>query len=444
MTTIDDQRLLAYFLWNSYASEKNKLFYVATPKVACTSLKWWFSELEGVAAAVRGLKVSNESDPELVVHDSLWHVAPQVFVTSQERLEQIKAEGYFSFAVVRNPYKRIFSAWQSKVLLCEPLQMERYKGQAFVDCDISSMSDVTVSFEQFLEFLHTHEAPDYQDSHWTPQCDLLRPDLFPYTAVSKIEDTKKLNAALNKHLGDAYINPFTTARANESVIPYLPEFISSRSKEIIDLLYARDFELFDYPRELPPAKETFSQQQLSSVSKAIELLRGRHQRIAEMRQHSSDQLKILIKDKEWALEERNAWMTKCQDKESQLLAMEAGVTVTAQSLQEKSEELEVLKASFSRTSTELAELKAKSASNDAELGASLSLTRTELAELKIKSALSDAELEVLRVSAAQLATQVNEFHQTHKQYLAVRSFFETAVIARWRGIVRSTKKHKGE
>ncbi|MEB0224704.1 sulfotransferase family 2 domain-containing protein [Pseudomonas sp. 10S4] len=412
MTSIDDQRLLDYFLWNSYASEKNKLFYVATPKVACTSLKWWISELEGVAEAVRELKTSTESDPELVVHDSLWYVAPQLFVSTQERLDQIKTEGYLTFAVVRNPYKRIFSAWQSKVLLCEPLQMERYKGQEFVSCDISSISDVATSFEQFVEFLYAHEAPQYQDSHWTPQYDLLRPDLFSYTIVSKIEDTKKLNAALSAHLGDAYINPFTTTRANESLIPYLPEFINARSKEIIDQLYARDFELFGYSTELPPAKETFSQEQLSSVLKGIELLRGRHQRIAEMRQHYSNQLEVLTKDKEWLLEQRAAWMTACQEKESQLLALQASIASDPQALHSvrgESEELAELRANFALTNTELEGLKVSSESTKSELEelkANYLLTGTELLELKVSSKSTNAELEELTVSFALTNTEL--------------------------------------
>ena len=71
MTSSDHQRLLDYFSWNSCVSDERKLLYIATPKVACTSLKWWFAELEGVAEAVKQLKISSETDPELVIHVSL-------------------------------------------------------------------------------------------------------------------------------------------------------------------------------------------------------------------------------------------------------------------------------------------------------------------------------------------------------------------------------------
>ena len=38
-----------YLRWNSYLSTRHKLLYVATPKVAWTSVKWWFAALEGYA-----------------------------------------------------------------------------------------------------------------------------------------------------------------------------------------------------------------------------------------------------------------------------------------------------------------------------------------------------------------------------------------------------------
>src|SRR5215211_3785581 len=36
-----------FLRWNSFLSERYKLLYIATPKVACTLLKWWFADLEG-------------------------------------------------------------------------------------------------------------------------------------------------------------------------------------------------------------------------------------------------------------------------------------------------------------------------------------------------------------------------------------------------------------
>ena len=117
----DKQRLLNYLSFNSYCSRRHRLFYVATPKVACTTLKWWFAELEGYTEILCNIKDSAETDPDLVIHDSFHKVAPDVTgLSPSELLEPLTSDDYFRFAIVRNPYKRIFSAWQSKLLLKEP------------------------------------------------------------------------------------------------------------------------------------------------------------------------------------------------------------------------------------------------------------------------------------------------------------------------------------
>src|SRR5687768_7893976 len=117
-----DKYVWGYLRWNSYLSQRYKLLYVATPKVACTSLKWWFAGLEGYSQVLSEIKDSKESDPDLVIHDSFHKVAPDVAGLLPHALaESLVSDAYFRFAVVRNPYKRVFSAWQSKLLLREHL-----------------------------------------------------------------------------------------------------------------------------------------------------------------------------------------------------------------------------------------------------------------------------------------------------------------------------------
>ena len=417
MTSTDDQLLLDFLTWNSCVSQERKLFYVATPKVACTSLKWWFAELEGVAEAVRQLKTSSETDPELVIHDSLNIVAPQLSLRSQEQLQEIKTGGFFSFALVRNPYKRLFSAWQSKILLREPLQIEAYLDQAFVACPVETMLDVAAAFECFLEYLNTYEAGDFQDWHWAPQYELLKPQLFPYSAVSKIEDTGGLNEALRAHLGDAYVNPFTSSKANESLIPYLPEFISPRSKALIELLYADDFEFFDYSTELPPAKEQFSQENLTLALKGIELLRGRHLRIAEMRQHCSAEFSALLKDKEWLVGQRDTWMAVCKEKETELVELQGYCAGEGQRLEMAHAELERLKVEIAQTNVALAhsnnELQhanqelAKSVVESKQIEAELAKSVVENRQIEAELAKRNAEAAILQTELAEIKSDVS-------------------------------------
>lgn len=290
---IDTEINWSYLQSNSYLSTRHKLLYVATPKVACTSLKWWFAALEGYAQALRGPNGSLETDPDLVIHDTFHKVAPDVTPLQSDTLAGVLAsEDYFKFSVVRNPYKRIFSAWQSKILLREPFQIRAYQGHDFVHHPIHHMGDISVAFEKFLEHLAVNESPVFWDLHWTPQVELLRPDLINYSIVAKIEDTDALSRALLTRLGPGIEDPFKSKRSNESLIPYLSELVSVRSCQLIRSIYARDFEAFGYEVDAPSSSAKFSAAQCDVSIQAIAMLRGKNQRFAEMQTTQKSQVSI--------------------------------------------------------------------------------------------------------------------------------------------------------
>jgi glycosyltransferase involved in cell wall biosynthesis len=283
----DKNRLDAFLKWNGYLSHRHKLLYVATPKVACTTIKWWFASLEGCTDKIRESFVeSSETDPELLIHDVFFRVAPHVTgLPLLNHAEAFGSDDYFTFALVRNPYKRIFSAWQSKLLLQEPLQATPYLKCPFYHLPINTAADIRNAFECFLEHLAENESPIYWDYHWTPQKDLLRPDLIPYSKLAKIEEYETLNQELKTWLGADIPGPFEGRRTNESLIPYLPELVTERSVELIRKLYAQDFETFGYDTCLPVSKTVFNEDHYGIVIKAVKLIRARHQRFAERSRH---------------------------------------------------------------------------------------------------------------------------------------------------------------
>lgn len=111
--------------WNGFYSEKHSLFYTATPKAACTTFKWWFADLVEKADAVRTVDASLESSPELLIHDRFWRVAPDLTHLDAAAIAQVLQQtDTFSFCLVRNPFTRIFSAWQSKLFRQEVVRAE--------------------------------------------------------------------------------------------------------------------------------------------------------------------------------------------------------------------------------------------------------------------------------------------------------------------------------
>lgn len=269
----------------SYFSPRYNLHYVSVPKAACTTIKWWFAELVGLSREALETARSLESDTELVIHDAFPQVAPRGITSfTKEELDPIIAsENAFRFAVVRNPFKRVFSGWQSKLLLREPLQIARYREMDWFHHPIGSRGETAEAFEQFLEHLVKCETPDFWDPHWTLQTRMVRADLVRYDLVAQLEDASKLQDALKTRLGSDYKPLFADGHANESLLPFVPEFFTDRSVEIIRELYREDFETFGYPMELPTTRTEFSEAEFRVAAKAIGMLRRRNNRFGMMR-----------------------------------------------------------------------------------------------------------------------------------------------------------------
>jgi len=268
---------------NGYYSGTHQLLYVATPKAACTTLKWWFADLIGQTVAVRSAPGSPESSPELVIHDALGRVAPgSACLTPAEISQAINNPDCFRFCLVRNPFSRIFSAWQSKWLLREPLQIGPYRKHAFYNLPVTNIAEVAMAFEAFLEFLNSVEFPNILDQHVKLQYSLLCPDRIRYSVVGKLEDSTELCKRLSVHLGSAYKPPFSFGQRNESLIIYHPTLITARAEELIRTMYAADFDHFRYSTTKPSSQGELNENALRIALAAVRMLRGRHQRIGEM------------------------------------------------------------------------------------------------------------------------------------------------------------------
>ncbi|GEM_PF-2413500 len=281
--SFDFDELANYLKFNSYLSKRHKIFYVATPKVACTSLKWWFADIEGLRDELEQCAINSfESTSELAIHDTFHKVSPNITGLSKTSLiDVLNTSDYFKFALVRNPFTRLFSAWQSKLLYKEPLQSKNYIDREFFNHPINSIDDIARSFEKFLQHLAENEVPDFWDPHWTPQTTLLHPEIINYTKISKLEDTKDLSVLLKKHLGENFIDPFQTNHSNESLIPFVPEVITTRSIELIQKLYSCDFTAFKYSKTPPQTSKKFSDDQFEIALKAIKLISERNKKLGE-------------------------------------------------------------------------------------------------------------------------------------------------------------------
>ena len=237
-------------------SDRHNLCYAAVDKAACTTMKWWLAEIEGIQDDIE--EYLSKGKDSKGVHNAYGFVAPHLVPRSFGQIKAVFASGrYFCFSVVRNPYTRLFSAWSDKILKGRNDAVRHSLGDSRVYAGVPlSLREAQESLESFLVYLHETPGMLHANRHWMPQFFLLRPDLLSYSLITRLEAPDELRTALAENIGQGYIDPFMRERAkNSSQISYHPDFLSDTAVRLIKELYADDFTWFGYdPGSIPPGK----------------------------------------------------------------------------------------------------------------------------------------------------------------------------------------------
>lgn len=211
-------------------SEKYRVLYTPIAKCACTSLKTMMVQLEDIKHARKILKLG--------VHrvTDKFNTGMHLKDLPKERVLEIRtSDEYYKFAVIRDPVKRIISAYTEKFVVNrrnEPNHLHtRPTVRVIQQLDTPDM-DRSVTFRQFVEHITAQEPADL-DVHWTPQHICLR-GVPRYNRIYRVEQLNELKATLenwtgvNVNLGK--LNASTNTASRES---------DPGAREFVDLLPAQ-------------------------------------------------------------------------------------------------------------------------------------------------------------------------------------------------------------
>ena len=104
---------------NSFVVWDRKIVYMSVTKAACTSLRWMIADLAGEDLEMFYRTLGAVQSRLGTIHGSRWRWqhTPQLTQLTPEEIAEISVDnGWFVFAVVRDPWSRTWSAWQSKFL----------------------------------------------------------------------------------------------------------------------------------------------------------------------------------------------------------------------------------------------------------------------------------------------------------------------------------------
>ncbi len=220
---------------NSWVLRDCKLVYISTTKVACSSLRWMVADLAGEDFEAFYRAPGNHQTRLMTIHArrDIWQHAPQIKNTPPEVLSEVSRDnGWFVFAVVRDPWTRLFSAWQSKMLVRHASYVAEYVDEPWFPRLPSTPDDVLADWRAFVRARPWVTHPVLRrDPHFMPQVKSVHPDIVNYTRIYSLSEMSDLQADLHAHLaGVGRDRQLYLPRANESPLRMTPECLRYRDR----------------------------------------------------------------------------------------------------------------------------------------------------------------------------------------------------------------------
>ena len=216
---------------NSFVLPKQKMVYMSVTKVACTSLRWMIADLAGETRENFFPAVGAQQTRLMTIHGprDRWKHTPQLKdLTEAERAEISTENGWLIFAVVRDPWSRLWSAWQSKFLVRHAFYTDHYLDEPWFPRVPSSSEQVVEDFRAFVlaRPWETHELLR-TDWDFKPQVHSVRPGKVNYTKVYDLRELSTLFSDVRAHLdGLGMPTELYTPRANETPLPLTRDVLS--------------------------------------------------------------------------------------------------------------------------------------------------------------------------------------------------------------------------
>lgn len=228
-------------------SPKYQYIYIATRKVACSTIKHMLQTAEigddGYSDRVTSGNQYGYSDFLLNIHDARnWQLAHP---TNETERRSMADQARLTFCFVRNPYSRVLSAYLDKIH-SNGNRRKAFLAPFFNDEERAAMP---ISFVEFLKLVAGQEA-DVMDGHWRPQYHHLKSFNLNYNMVGSFE---KLNADLDvviKKIDGAILHYKSDILEHSTGSSKKIDFYSDDAIDLVKMIYRDDFDRLGYTMEI--------------------------------------------------------------------------------------------------------------------------------------------------------------------------------------------------
>jgi len=231
------------FYW-SRASRRHKYLWVCVPKVACVTTAVTLRELDGNPC----------TDGALWEDDGVTKLKD---FTTPEIVEMLGSPEWFRFGFVRNPYRRLFSAYKDKIMRTGAERFYRQVQEEIREAYDYPLRDGAragiVAFRDFVRYVQSGARRG--DGHWCVQSGRLMPDMIPYDFIGRFETfARDFRAVLERLAAPAPAPPAevlasaTKRRGGTPKICHAAAYDKELAGAVYEI-YKEDFETFGYDRD---------------------------------------------------------------------------------------------------------------------------------------------------------------------------------------------------
>jgi Sulfotransferase family len=279
-------RVPEHVLGNAIALDAAKLLYVPVPRAGSTALLWALARSEGLGEEHFTDSTKLEVTRALTIHDlTRWGDGRRLAGRGERQLEEIlRSEEWLRFTVVREPVRRLWSVWVTKILLRDPRFVRAFGAEHWFPRAIEDADGVARAFRSFVAVLAGR--PDtWHDPHWSSQVDLAGLEELDYRVVGRMEDLGAVVAVVDEHLRDYGRAPLQLGAENASLLPYTRGLLDAETAVACADWTARDRTALGYPSVAEG--DALDREWVAAVTAALPAVNAvaeRNERIGDLRE----------------------------------------------------------------------------------------------------------------------------------------------------------------
>ena len=236
------------------AARQARVLYVPCTKVASSTLRLLLAEANGswrpeMIPYLDGPTVSVDQSVHNMSINGLVHME---LLAPAEQTEMKTSDAWWRVGAVRNPYARLYSAWENRILLRAPGQVLPEAWDECADVLNNDCIDLGESFRRFVRVLANRPEVFGRDSHFKSQA--MHFDLTPITLTHLIRlDRQGELVRFANELGERVGKELAPKRLNEGLGLSYRDVTDAPTADLIRRIFWDDFARFEFANESFPS-----------------------------------------------------------------------------------------------------------------------------------------------------------------------------------------------